>query len=397
MYDNKVEVDYCIVGSGPAGAFLSYLLAQQGQRVLLLDKALDFNREFRGNGIYPDSVLLLKKYGVLEKISDEHISPIEKIQIFDDAHELLCLDFQDLFPDKPLPIELPQKILISTLVSMASQFNNFELKQGCDVFKLIEENGKITGLMAKENQQITLIKASMIIGADGRYSKIRDLANFSYQKYPMTRDVLWFQLPRPSAWPLSMRVAMQSGNQLTAISTCREQLRCGLSIPKNSFSLLKQGDISELRKIISPMLPIDKQIITEKLQKFDDFTLLDIFTTSVQKWSKPGLLLIGDAAHTLTPILGQGINMALQDSYYLAKAIEKSGNNNLAQFELQRKAEADFMLSCQLKQEKILLYESTVKLILRKMGYFVVNNSQIIKRRVFGKILHRLPEEHRVS
>jgi 2-polyprenyl-6-methoxyphenol hydroxylase-like FAD-dependent oxidoreductase len=112
------------------------------------------------------------------------------------------------------------------------------------------------------------------------------------------------------------------------------------------------------------------------VKSWKDTTMLDIFQAKVPKWSRDGLVLIGDAAHTVSPVLGQGVNLAIQDAVELAPVIcdwlQKHPNKIVEReamipFEEKRKKDIEFVRSFQEKQENLLAGKTTLQILKRKL------------------------------
>ena len=96
--------------------------------------------------------------------------------------------------------------------------------------------------------------------------------------------------------------------------------QCAYLIRKGSDAALRAAGIEELRRRFATLLPWMADRV-DQLRSWDDVRLLDVRLERLRRWDRDGLLLIGDAAHAMSPVGGVGINLAVQDAVAAARVL----------------------------------------------------------------------------
>jgi 2-polyprenyl-6-methoxyphenol hydroxylase-like FAD-dependent oxidoreductase len=321
---DRSEVACCIAGGGPAGAMLALLLARRGICVTLLEMHKDFDREFRGDTVHPSTLEILDQLGLAERVhglrAGKVFAPI--IQTANGA--FAPFDLRRLNTKYPYILMVHQKLLLEILTEEASKFPNFQLKMGANVTELISESGAIRGVRYASEDGTHEIRALLTIGADGRFSRVRSLAGFEPIKTSPPMDVLWFRLPRlpedPEA-PGGAFGGIGKGHMVIGLDR-GDYWQAGYVILKGSYQEVRAEGIEGLHRHIVEIVPqLAKHV--QALTDWHQISLLSVESSRCPVWYKTGLLLIGDAAHVMSPIGGVGINYAIQDAVVAANILTK--------------------------------------------------------------------------
>jgi 2-polyprenyl-6-methoxyphenol hydroxylase-like FAD-dependent oxidoreductase len=163
------------------------------------------------------------------------------------------------------------------------------------------------------------VRATLVVGADGRTSVVRDRAGLKVEDIGAPMDVLWMRLPRRPDDPDQPFGRIDAG-QLFVMLNRGDYYQCALVIPKGSFDEVKQLGLDRLRERIATAAPLMRERVGE-LKEWDDIKLLTVAVNRLKQWSRPGLLCIGDAAHAMSPVGGVGINLAVQDAVAAANIL----------------------------------------------------------------------------
>lgn len=332
----------CIVGGGPGGMMLAVLLARAGVRVTLLEAHKDFDREFRGDTLHPSILEILDQMGLAERL---HQLPHNKIYgpTFQSAGMSFSpIDFRRLKTKFPYIMLIPQTKFLEFMAAEGRKYPNFRLRMVANVGKLIENNGEVGGVRYQSTDGWHEVRAPLTIGADGRFSKVRALAGFEPIKTSPPMDILWFQLPHLPGDEHSDRVMGGFGNgRLLAVFDRIDYWQIGYVFPKGQYQQLRAAGMEAFRKSIADIEPSFTEHV-EFLQEWNQCSLLSVESSRCPVWYKPGLLLIGDAAHVMSPVGGVGINYAVQDAVVAANVLTKplkTGRlqvENLAEVQRQR-------------------------------------------------------------
>jgi 2-polyprenyl-6-methoxyphenol hydroxylase-like FAD-dependent oxidoreductase len=315
------NTDCCIVGSGPAGAVLSLLLARQGISVYLLETHKDFDRNFRGDTIHPAIMQIMEELGLSNSLLQLPHTKIHRIQMKTSQETITFADFSRLKTAYPYIMMLPQARFLEFITQEAKKYPNFHLILGANVQELITENGIIQGVRYRGQGGWHEVRATLTIAADGRHSKLRQLGDFESVETSPPMDVLWFRLPRQREEFAGGMALFSSGNILAMLDR-GDEWQIGYVIPKGSYQQMRATGLAELKKSIIDTVPELSDRI-ELLQDWSKIAFLSVESSRVKRWYRPGLLLIGDAAHVMSPVGGVGINYAIQDAVVTANILSQ--------------------------------------------------------------------------
>ncbi len=322
--DEATSAPVVIVGAGPAGAGLALLLASRGVAVTLIERQRDFEREFRGEAMMPSGLEALAAMGVeVEKAGIAHSSPSE-LEIYVERRLALRLDASaGLFAGRA-PLMVSQPALLEHLVALASRCDGFRFLRGAAVRDLLHADGRVAGVRVETPQGEQHLAAKLVIGADGRASIVRRRGGFEARERGTPMDIVWTRLPWPESWGEGRpaRGYLAGGHLLIVFPAPDGGLQLAWIILKGSYGELKSRGIEDwVREManhasgdLAPHLRANADRVTRPF-------LLSAATDRVLGWARPGVLVIGDAAHTMSPVGGQGINVALRDAIVAANQL----------------------------------------------------------------------------
>jgi 2-polyprenyl-6-methoxyphenol hydroxylase-like FAD-dependent oxidoreductase len=315
----KINVRCCIVGGGPAGMVLAYLLARAGVEVLVLEKHADFLRDFRGDTIHPSTLELMRELGLLEEFLKVPHDELRELSAEINGVKFTVGDFTHMPTYCKFIALMPQWDFLNFMSDHAKRYPEFNLRMQAEATDVITQGERIIGVRAKTLLGPVEIRAELVIGADGRRSIVRQKAGLEVETFGSPMDVLWMRISRKQGDPPQTFGHIDSGRILVMIQR-GEYWQCAFVIPKGGFDLIREKGLPAFREEIVRLQPF-LHGREQELQTWDDLKLLTVVIDRLKKWHRPGLLCIGDSAHAMSPIGGVGINLAIQDAVATANIL----------------------------------------------------------------------------
>ncbi|WP_433360365.1 FAD-dependent oxidoreductase [Streptosporangium sp. CA-115845] len=308
-----------IAGGGPAGAMLALLLVRAGVEVTLLEKHGDFLRDFRGDTIHPSTLQILDELGLAEEF---HRLPHRKMygmEIQTDDTTVPIADLSGLKGKYQYIAFVPQWEFLDLLTRAAARYPNFHLLMESEVHGVIREGDAVRGVRYRDASGEHELRATLTVAADGRHSDVRRAAGLVPVEHGAPMDVVWFRLPREPTDSETAFLRVSAGHLMVSIN--RETYwQLAYVIPKNGFEALRSAGMAALREQVARLLPFLADRVG-LLSGFEDVSVLSVALNRLRRWHRPGLLIIGDAAHAMSPVFGVGINLAVQDAVAAANLL----------------------------------------------------------------------------
>jgi 2-polyprenyl-6-methoxyphenol hydroxylase-like FAD-dependent oxidoreductase len=319
MTTERIDAQCCVVGGGPAGMMTAFLLARAGVDVVVLEKHADFLRDFRGDTIHPSTLQIVYELDLLDAFLKLPHQKAEMLSGQIGDFKFTVADFRYLPTHCRYVLLMPQWDFLDFIAAQGKRYPGFKLLTKCEATDLIEEGGRVVGLRARAENGEVEIRSGLVIGADGRHSVVRQKAGFVVDALGAPMDVLWFRVSRSASDPAEVMGIFDAGRIFVMINR-GDYWQCGYVIAKGTLEQVRQAGLPAFRESVLRLAPFLGDRASE-LADWDQIKLLTVGVDRLRQWYRPGVLCIGDAAHTMSPVGGVGINLAIQDAVATANLL----------------------------------------------------------------------------
>ncbi|HEX2034508.1 MAG TPA: FAD-dependent oxidoreductase [Chloroflexota bacterium] len=310
----------CVVGCGPAGAMLGLLLARAGVEVTVLEKHNDFLRDFRGDTVHPSTIEVLAELGLAERFLALPHRKVSSIGFVQGGRRVAVADFAGLGLRFPYIAFVPQGDFLDLLTNEARRYPTFRLLMPAEGYDVLREGERIAGVRYRDGGGEHELRAHFTVATDGRHSSIRRAVGLRPHEFGAPMDVLQFRLSRREGDPDDGYFIHLERGQIIVVLNRGTYWNIAYVFRKGGYEVLRRTGIRGMREAVARLVPFLAARVDE-LTGFDDTRFLEVRLNRLRRWHLPGLLLIGDAAHAMSPIGGVGVNLAVQDAVAAANLL----------------------------------------------------------------------------
>jgi 2-polyprenyl-6-methoxyphenol hydroxylase-like FAD-dependent oxidoreductase len=315
----SIKARCCIVGGGPAGMMLGYLLGRAGIDVVVLEKHADFFRDFRGDTVHPSTLQVMDELGLIEGFLKLPHQQLQKMDGKFGDTSIRIADLSRLNVKYPFIAFMPQWDFLNFLRESGKQFPSLKVMMNADATDLIWSGGTVAGVKVDTPEGAIEIRADLTIGCDGRHSIVRERANLELVEIGAPMDVLWFRAGKRPNENESVFARVETGKMMVTFDR-GDYWQCAYVIAKGQYDAIKARGLTPFLDDVTRMAPILKPGVAD-VKSWDDVKLLTVAIDRLKRWTRPGLLCIGDAAHAMSPVGGVGVNLAVQDAVATANLL----------------------------------------------------------------------------
>jgi 2-polyprenyl-6-methoxyphenol hydroxylase-like FAD-dependent oxidoreductase len=311
-----------IAGGGPAGVVLGLLLARQGVEVTVLEKHDDFLRDFRGDTVHPMTQQVLDELGLMAEFDEIVRGRMTSVEFATTDGLLVRQDLPSVAPRRARFRDIalvPQWDFLDLLARAGRAHPGFTLVLGAEVTGVLRDERAVRGVRYRRNGVEHEVRAALTVAADGRRSVLRAALGSGVRSLSAPVDVLWFRVDRRPHEPAGLLGVIGRGGGLVSVNR-GDSWQVALLVPEGDDARIRAAGLAAFRERLGAMAPWMADRV-DAIDGWDAVKLLTVTVERLRRWSAPGLLAIGDAAHTMSPIGGVGVELAVADAVTTANVL----------------------------------------------------------------------------
>jgi 2-polyprenyl-6-methoxyphenol hydroxylase-like FAD-dependent oxidoreductase len=316
--ERSISVRCCIVGGGPAGMMLGYLLGRAGVETLVLEKHADFFRDFRGDTVHPSTLQVMHELGLIDGFLKLPHQELQKMEGQIGGTTVRIADLSRLKVNYPFIAFMPQWDFLNYLRERGRKYLSLKVMMNAEATDLVWFGDSVVGVKANTPDGPVEIRAALTVACDGRHSIVRERANLEVNEIGAPMDVLWFRAGKGSESE-SVFARIENGKMMVTFDR-GDYWQCAYVIAKGQYEAVKARGLKAFHNDVVRMAPILQSGMSD-VKTWDDVKLLTVAINRLKRWTRPGLLCIGDAAHAMSPVGGVGVNLAVQDAVATANLL----------------------------------------------------------------------------
>ncbi|MFD8495758.1 FAD-dependent oxidoreductase [Amycolatopsis sp. NPDC059657] len=311
------DFDVLICGAGAGGLTLAHFLGTQGRRVLVVDKQSRPRNVHKGELVQPRTVQILEAAGLLEPLADRGARTVRRLTCNTaQGDELINLDFGLL--DAPHDYGLLHFYKDFREVVGSQLPSTVEYWQGTRVEELRRSDGRVRGARLLRGSSRIDIEAALTVACDGQVSRLRDDAGIAVNRRLYGHQLVAFELENAPELGQDMTMYLTPGGLRVLFQMPGGRARLYAQIPSQSFRGVGKAGLAAWTSDLVRAVPALEKVATPLHAAADGVQVLSAARFHTPTWQVPGLVLLGDTAHAVHPMVGQGMNAAIGDAWGLA-------------------------------------------------------------------------------
>ncbi|MEO5573703.1 MAG: UbiH/UbiF/VisC/COQ6 family ubiquinone biosynthesis hydroxylase [Gammaproteobacteria bacterium] len=323
--------DVIVAGGGMAGATLACALGNSALRVAVIEAhaapaawPLD-SRDLRVSAITLGSMRIFETLGVWQRMVAERVSPFREMHVWDaNSPGAIHFDSADVGADT-LGYIVENRVIQMALYARCQEFSNIEWLNSTRI-TAIDRCNEYISVHTEDNQQL---RARLLVGADGPDSLIRELAGITthgrdYRQTAIVASVKTTRSHRQTAWQRFL-----PDGPLAFLPLTDNYTSIVWSLPPERAAHLLSLDDTHFRAELQNALGLQQDLADPDkglggIESVGPRAAFPLRLIHADQYVQARLALIGDAAHTLHPMAGQGVNLGLADAAVLAQLLSEA-------------------------------------------------------------------------
>lgn len=314
------ETDIAVVGAGGGGAVLALALAQKGICTLVLEQAAGPPQGLRGEILQPNGQHILDQLGLLNKLPVESTRTVRKFHFCRVGGERLCtVDYGDLPPPYNRAVVTLPNVAHHAILDAIQAERSVSLWYGATFTGLLREGTRVVGLTATKGSDRVTVKANVVVGADGAFSKVREALHIpaDLHLYPQGYLIAILDAPTPVT---EAKYFVGKNTILGMFPAAGNKVYLFYMIAAGSYDRVKERGIPALQRAWTAIDPSSEPLF-QALRDWTQTAFMPTGRVRTPTWVADGAVLIGDAAHAMNPHASQGRMQAMVDAMTLAELL----------------------------------------------------------------------------
>jgi 2-polyprenyl-6-methoxyphenol hydroxylase-like FAD-dependent oxidoreductase len=383
------ETDIAVVGAGGGGAVLALALAQKGIKTIVLEQAPGPPQGLRGEILQPNGQHVLDRLGLLHKLPGSSTRTVHQFHFCRVGGQRLCtIDYRDLPPPYNQAVVTLPNVAHHAIVDAIEREPSVSLRYRATFTGLLRETGRVVGLTAKQGDQERTIRAKVVVGADGAFSKVREALQIPADLYLYPQGYLIALLD--AAIPMGeAKYFVGKRTILGLFPAAGDKIYAFYMIKTGSYDHVKGQGLSTLQNAWIAIDPANEPIF-RTLIDWKQTAFLPTGRVRTPTWVADGAVLIGDAAHAMNPHASQGRMQAMVDAMTLVDLLpECLATNDYSAATLKRYEDArrpHVAMLQKLADEQVLFWNTANPLIgfLRDRVFSTLDRNARLRYRVLS-------------
>jgi 2-polyprenyl-6-methoxyphenol hydroxylase-like FAD-dependent oxidoreductase len=332
----------------------------------VLERHADFKREFRGEGIQPSVMAALNQLGFLSILLERGIAVrAQQAQIYLDERPVVTLGGLK-GTSEDFGLILFQEGFLAFLDEQCHRYPHYRLEMGVTVTEPVIENGQVIAVMGRRKGQSIdeRIDGRLFAVTAGRNTALRKKAGIEAQVLEAPFDIYWLKVDAPAdpaLIPDGFQAYLQNDALFILYRTYDQRLQ--IAWGRRNWDPRDFRDLERLKQRLLREAPSRyRALLKEQFNEETERQLLKVAADRMHTWHLPGMLFLGDAAHTMSPVAGQGINLAMRDSIVAANHLiaacrqgEAWDETLLEKIEAERRPEIEAQQAFQVRLGRLML------------------------------------------